>query len=117
VNVHGSLASQALGALPGKAEIMQACASLGAWARWMKIVDACGSLAWQALGPRSCRDCAGLKGGSLGDRGPGRAEEQTQGSRILWPSKWQICRPVGRGWHAVPAVLLVNRGSLKPSTH
>jgi hypothetical protein len=82
----------------------------------VEIVNACGSLAWQALGPRSCRDCGGLKGGSLGDRGPGRAQKQAQGSRIPWASKWQLCRPMGRGWHAVSAVLLVNHGSEKPST-
>jgi hypothetical protein len=53
-----SLAWQALGALPGEVE----------------IVNACGSPAWQALGAWSGGDCAVLRGGSLGECSSGRAE-------------------------------------------
>jgi hypothetical protein len=54
----------------------------------VEIVNACGSLAWQALGAQSGRDHVGLRGGSLGERGPGGAEEWAQGSEI--PLFWGL---------------------------
>jgi hypothetical protein len=41
-------------------------------------VTVCGLLAWQAVGARSGRDHVGLRGGSLVEHSPGRAEEWAQ---------------------------------------
>jgi hypothetical protein len=41
----------------------------------VEIMIDCESPAWQALGSQSSKDCASLRGGSLGEHGPGRAEE------------------------------------------
>jgi hypothetical protein len=62
-----------------------------------EIVNICGSLASEALGARSSGDDAGLKGGCLGDFGPGRAEEWTHGSEICQPVDQWLCRSMGRG--------------------
>jgi hypothetical protein len=91
---HGSLAQQALGAWPSRADISQACAGLRGTTWWsgdhagqcrpeghgpVEIVNVCGSLVCQALGVWLGGDHVGLKGGNLGERGPGGAEEQAQG--------------------------------------
>jgi hypothetical protein len=62
-----------------------------------EIVNVCGSLVWQALRAWSRRDRVGLRGGSLGWHGPGRAEEQAQGLEILRPAEQQLCGPMGQG--------------------
>jgi hypothetical protein len=68
----------------------------GHWPNEFEIMNVCGSLAWQALGAWSFRDCAGLRGGSLGERCPGGTVERAQGSEIPWPVKQRLRRPVGQ---------------------
>jgi hypothetical protein len=80
------------------------------------MVSVCGSLAWQALGARSGGDHAGLRGGSLGERSHGGAEERAQGLEIPQPVKQQLAGLWGGAWHAVPAILLVYHPVEKPST-
>jgi hypothetical protein len=60
-------------------------------------VNTCGLPAWQALEAWFGRDHVGLKGGSLGECGPGRAEEQAQRSEILWPVEQRLRGPMGQG--------------------
>jgi hypothetical protein len=43
----------------------------------------------------SCRDCVGLRGRSLGDCGPGGAEEQSQGLEIPGSAEQQLHGPMG----------------------
>jgi hypothetical protein len=52
----------------------QACAGLSRPEQRgpVEIVNVCGSPAWQASGGRSAGDRVGLRGGSLGECGPGR---------------------------------------------
>jgi hypothetical protein len=75
------------------------------------IVNACGPPDWQALGALSGGDCAGLRGGSLGKSGPGRAEEQDQGSQISWPAEPRLSGPMRQGL----AIVLLFCGLGKPS--
>jgi hypothetical protein len=63
----------------------------------VEIVNACGSLAWQALRAQSGGDCAGLRSGSLGECGPGGAEERAQGSEIPQPVEQRQHGPMGWG--------------------
>jgi hypothetical protein len=58
----------------------------------------------------------GLRGGSLGERGPGGAEEQAQGSEIPQPAEQWLVGLWGGSWHAVLAILLVYCVVEKPST-
>jgi hypothetical protein len=74
----------------------RSCRPVQAWGHSpVDIVHACGSLPWQALRAQSGGDHAGLRGGSLGECGPGRAEEWAQGSEIQWPAEQWLCRPMG----------------------
>jgi hypothetical protein len=61
-------------------------------------MHASGSPAWQALGAWSSGDCAGLRGGSLGERGSGGAEEWAQRSEIPRPEEQQLRRNMGQGF-------------------
>jgi hypothetical protein len=91
----GLLAWQALGAWPGRAEIMQACASLRAWPSrdreclWIPgLAGLKGSFHRDHVG--------GLWGGSLGQHSPGVAKKQ--GWRIRDPV---ACRAVALQAYAV----------------
>jgi hypothetical protein len=59
-------------------------------------VHACVLPAWQTLGVWSGGDHVGPKDGSLGEHGPGGAEEWAQGSEILQSVKQWLCRPMGQ---------------------
>jgi hypothetical protein len=102
--------SMAEGPGPGRVEIMSVCGlpawqALWSWSQWRscrpeghglaEIVNACRSLAWQALRAQSGGDCVGLRGGSLGDHGPGGAEEWAQGLEISQPAEPLLCKPMG----------------------
>jgi hypothetical protein len=52
---------------------------------------------WQALRAWSGGDCAGLKGGSLGEHGFCGAEEWAQGLEIPRPAEQRLCGPMGWG--------------------
>jgi hypothetical protein len=42
-------------------------------------------------------DCKGLRGGNLGERGPGGAEERAHVSEIPWPMEQHLHGPTGQG--------------------
>jgi hypothetical protein len=69
--------------------LVQACG-----AQPSRDLNACVLPAWQALGAQYDRDCADLRGGSLGDHG---AKEQAQGPEIPQPMEQRIHRPMGQG--------------------
>jgi hypothetical protein len=77
--------------------------SAGLYRPWgcgpVEIVNVCGSPAWQAFGAQSGRDHVGLRGGSLGEHGPGGAEDWAQILEIPRAAEQWLCGP--REWGLV----------------
>jgi hypothetical protein len=81
-----------LGDVAGRAEIMQACAGLGAWpggdhkCLWILI-----------LNYLSEGDCVSLRDGSLGWHSPGWQKSKARGLAIPWWVEQCLCGPMGWG--------------------